>query len=235
MSGHHLATPQNAASISGGKKRRSRKTHKKHYRKRNTRKSRYSKKHRRKSRYSKKHTRNRYNKRNQRKHTSKKYKKQRGGSDIENTRGEQIEDIIAEYRDVYDIETPTKNLFIRTVVNKLTTGKIIGNLEKSNGITDEDRSSEIREELDVNHIPTKDGEVEDIIKAFNHHYTIDGCPTEQVFIDTALKNKITDEKILEKLHESNGTVDDSDDDDSDAPPRYKRGDPEYDSDFDESW
>ena len=100
MSGHHLATPQNAASISGGKKRRSRKTHKKHYRKRNTRKSRYSKKHRRKSRYSKKHTRNRYNKRNQRKHTSKKYKKHRGGSNIPAaTRENEIRAIIEEFKD----------------------------------------------------------------------------------------------------------------------------------------
>ena len=216
MSGHHLATPQNAASISGGKKRRSRKTHKKQYRKRNTRKSRYSKNHRRKSRYSKKHTRSRYNKRNQRKHTSKKYKKHRGGSDIDHTRREQIEDTIAEYRDVYDIVCPTKNLFIRTVVNKLTTGKIIGNLEKSNGITDEDRSPEIRKELDVNHIPTKHSDVEKIIETFELHYDIDGCPTEEVFIDTALKNKITDDKIWEKLNESNGTVDDSDDDDSES-------------------
>ena len=215
MSGHHLGRLQNAASISGGKKRRSRKTHKKHYRKRNTRKSRYSKNHRRKSRYSKKHTRSRYNKRNQRKHTSKKYKKHRGGSDIDHTRREQIEDTIAEYKDVTGIKTPTKNLFIRTVVNKLTTGKIIGNLEKSNGITDEDRSPTIRSEFDVHHIPINAGEVEEIIKAFKVHYDIDGCPTEEVFIDTALKNNIDDDIILEKLHKSNGTVADSDDDDSD--------------------
>ena len=90
MSGHHLATPQNAASISGGKKRRSRKTHKKHYRKRNTRKSIYSKK----------HTRSRYNKRNQRKHTSKKYKKHRGGSNIPAaTRENEIRAIIEEFKD----------------------------------------------------------------------------------------------------------------------------------------
>ena len=97
MSGHHLGRLQNAASISGGKKRRSRKTHKKHYRKRNTRKSRYSKNHRRKSRYSKKHTRSRYNKRNQRKHTSKKYKKHRGGG-IPATR-EEIRAIIKEFKE----------------------------------------------------------------------------------------------------------------------------------------
>jgi hypothetical protein len=90
MSGYHLATPQNAASISGGKKRRSRKTHKKHYRKRNTRKSRYSKK----------HTRSRYNKRNQRKHTSKKYKKHSGGSNIPAaTRENEIRAIIEEFKD----------------------------------------------------------------------------------------------------------------------------------------
>ena len=90
MSGHHLATPQNAASISGGKKRRSRKTHKKHYRKRNTRKSIYSKK----------HTRSKYNKRNQRKHTSKKYKKHRGGSNIPAaTRENEIRAIIEEFKD----------------------------------------------------------------------------------------------------------------------------------------
>ena len=87
MSGHHLGRLQNAASISGGKKRRSRKTHKKHYRKRNTRKSRYSKK----------YTRNRYNKRNQRKHTSKKYKKHRGGG-IPATR-EEIRAIIKEFKE----------------------------------------------------------------------------------------------------------------------------------------
>ena len=86
MSGYYLGT-QNAASISGGKKRRSRKTHKKHYRKRNTRKSIYSKK----------YTRNRYNKRNQRKHTSKKYKKHRGGG-IPATR-EEIRAIIKEFKE----------------------------------------------------------------------------------------------------------------------------------------
>ena len=90
MNGLHLGSLQNAASISGGKKRRSRKTHKKHYRKRNTRKSRYSKK----------HTRSRYNKRNQRKHKSKKYKKHRGGADIPAaTRENEIRAIIEEFKD----------------------------------------------------------------------------------------------------------------------------------------
>ena len=90
MRGHHLGRLQNAASISGGKKRRSRKTHKKHYRKRNTRKSIYSKN----------HTRSRYNKRNQRKHTSKKYKKHRGGSNIPAaTRENEIRAIIEEFKD----------------------------------------------------------------------------------------------------------------------------------------
>ena len=58
---------ENDASTSGGKKHRSRKTHKKHYRKRNTRKSSYSKK----------HTRSRYNKRNQRKRNTSRKRKHR--------------------------------------------------------------------------------------------------------------------------------------------------------------
>ena len=97
MSGHHLGRLQNAASISGGKKRRSRKTHKKHYRKRNTRKSRYSKK----------HTRSRYNKRNQRKHTSKKYKKHRGGG-IPAT-SEEIRAIIKEFKE--ELQEPEDDVF----------------------------------------------------------------------------------------------------------------------------
>ena len=234
MSGHHLGRLQNAASISGGKKRRSRKTHKKHYRKRNTRKSRYSKK----------HTRSRYNKRNQRKHTSKKYKKHRGGSDMEPTRAE-IERIIKVYKDQFDIKTPTKELFIETALKKkMSTGKIISILENSNGIDDEDRSPTIRSELDVNHIPESHKEVEDIIDTFNVHYDIDGCPTEEVFIETALKNKVPKVKILQKLKKSNelrGWSDDDDSDDSDDDTydgyhkKYKPGDPEYDPDFDEPW
>jgi hypothetical protein len=221
MSGHHLGRLQNAASISGGKKRRSRKTHKKHYRKRNTRKSRYSKKHRRKSRYSKKHTRNRYNKRNQRKHTSKKYKKHRGGG-IPATRGE-IEGIIADYKE-RGITNPTRPTAIEIVLKKNTpTGKIIAALEKSNGITGKlhlpeilKAYNEIRKDMDVNHIPEDYEEVENIIENFNDYYVIhNDCPSEKLFIDTALKKNMTKDQILSLLP-SNVTVDDSDVDDSDV-------------------
>ena len=93
--------------------------------------------------------------------------------------------------------------------------------------------------MDVNHIPESHREVEEIIKNFNDYYVIHGCPTEELFIDTALKNKMTEVKILQELHESNGTVADSDDSDDDTydgyHKKYKPGDPEYDPDFDEPW
>ena len=107
-------------------------------------------------------------------------------------------------------------MFIQIALKKhIPTGKILANLEKSNGIDDKNRSPEIRKKLNVNHIPENYNEVENIIKAFNHYYTIDGCPTEEVFIETAFRNELTEDQIWQKLKESNDVHELSSDDDSD--------------------